>query len=88
MVDSKCRPLAFCPSPGNVADVTVGPARLASTAHGGKFLAFKPCDARALRRRLSEGGRLVMWTSKSGASAKPATEVNSWAARLGISTCR
>ncbi len=43
-----------------VADITVAPALLASTPHSRKFLADQACDARAFRRRLAEGGALVM----------------------------
>lgn len=57
LVDGTCRPLAFCPSPGNVADITVAPALLASTPHSRKFLADQACDARAFRQRLADGER-------------------------------
>jgi hypothetical protein len=58
IVDGTCRPLAFCLSPGNVADIKV--ALLASTPLSRQFLADQAYDARAFRQRLAERGALVV----------------------------
>jgi hypothetical protein len=60
IVDGTCRPLAFCLSPGNVADITVAPALLASMPLSRQFLADQAYDARAFRQRLAERGALVL----------------------------
>jgi hypothetical protein len=65
--DDSFRPLAFCLSPDNVADIPVVPALLAGTPPSRQFLADQAYDACAFRQRLAEKGSARRVTSKSGA---------------------
>jgi len=55
IVDGTCRPLAFCLSPGNVADITAVLSVLANTLLSRQFF-DQVYDARAFRQRLAERG--------------------------------
>ena len=60
IVDGACRPLAFCLSGGNVADITVAPALLATAPLSRSFLADQGYDARAFREQIVERGAIVV----------------------------
>jgi len=87
IVDGTCRPLAFCLSPGNVADITAVLSVLANTLISRQFF-DQVYDARVFRQRLAERGALVVRRPNSTQCTDPATEINLRAALLGISMCR
>jgi transposase len=52
LADDQGRPLAFAPTPGNVADITMAVPPLEGMRRPSRLIADKACDADSLRRWL------------------------------------
>ena len=66
MADDQGRPVAFAPTPGNVADISLAIPLLEESAPSRRLIADRACDANHLRRWLKE--RRIKAVSPSTAS--------------------